>query len=47
VSEEHFLAVVEGVDNDGSRVSELDLEDRVLVLAPPFLTAGCVVLAEF
>lgn len=45
-SHKHLLAVLEVVDDDGSRVAQSDLKHRMLVLAPPFLADCGVVFAE-
>lgn len=46
IPQKHALAVVKGVHDHGARVAEFDLEDRVVVLAPPFLAGRGVVLAQ-
>jgi hypothetical protein len=41
MSNEHPLAVVETVDDNGSSVAKSDLEDGLLVFVPPFLKHVC------
>jgi len=46
MAQEHLFAVFERVDHYGPGVTKLDLEDGLVVLAPPFLASSGVVLAE-
>jgi len=47
IAKEHLLAVVKGVDHHGAGVTQLDLETRVAILAPPLLTSARMVLSQF
>lgn len=46
VANQHFSAVIEGVDHHGTSIAELDLKDGVIVLTPPFLADSGMVFAK-
>lgn len=46
ILDQDILAVLEGAHNHRTCVSKADLENRIAVLAPPFLTHGCMVISE-
>ena len=46
VADEHLLYIIKGVDDHRSGVAEADLEDRLIVLTPPFLADRGMVLAQ-
>lgn len=46
VTNEHLSAVIERIDDDGSRVAKPNLEDGLLVLLPPAFADRCVVITE-
>lgn len=47
VSKEHFLAVLKRIHHHSPRITQFDLKDRLVVLAPPLFTCACMVFAKF
>lgn len=45
--DQDVTAGIERVEHHGSSVTQSDLENRLVVLAPPFFTRGCVILPQF
>jgi len=46
ISQQHFLAVIKGVDYNCSGVSQFYLEDRMAILTPPLFTNSGMIFAE-
>lgn len=47
VFDQDVTAGFERVEHYGSSVTQFDLENWLIVLAPPSFTGGCVILPEF
>ena len=47
VANEHTLGILKGVDDHCTCVAQAYLEDGMVIAAPPALTYGSVVVAEF
>jgi len=47
VADEHTLCIVKGINDHGSGIAQANLEDRLAIPAPPALTYGSMVVAEF